>query len=82
MNVWNCIINKDGKLISTPSSATEVTASRSVALGYFDGIHMGHQKIFSTMLEQAHKYGKDAHLYRIWVSMIFLHSRLMTECGG
>ena len=56
MNVWNCIINKDGKLISTPSSATEVTASRSVALGYFDGIHMGHQKIFSTMLEQAHKY--------------------------
>ena len=57
MNVWNCIINKDGKLISTPSSATEVTASRSVALGYFDGIHMGHQKICSTMIEQAHKYG-------------------------
>lgn len=56
MNVWNCIINKDGKLISTPSSATEVTASRAVALGYFDGIHIGHQKIFSTMLEQAKKY--------------------------
>ena len=56
MNVWNCIINKDGKLISTPSSAMESTASRAVALGYFDGIHMGHQKIFSTMLEQAKKY--------------------------
>ena len=56
MNVWNCIINKDGKLISTQSSATEVTASRAVALGYFDGIHIGHQKIFSTMLEQAKKY--------------------------
>ena len=58
MNVWNCIINNEGKLISTPSSATEITSARSVALGYFDGVHMGHQKIFSTMLDQA----KEKHI--------------------
>ena len=53
MNVWNCVINQDNQLISTPSSATEVTAGRSVALGYFDGVHLGHQMIFRTMCEKA-----------------------------
>lgn len=56
MNVWNCIINKDGKLISTPSMASDAGVSRAVALGYFDGIHLGHQKIFATMLEEAKKF--------------------------
>ncbi|MBO4927268.1 MAG: riboflavin biosynthesis protein RibF [Clostridiales bacterium] len=56
MLVWNCIINKDGKLISNPSSATEITALRAVALGYFDGVHLGHQKIFRTMLQAAEEY--------------------------
>lgn len=56
MIVWNCIINKEGKLISNPFSATEVTAQRAVALGYFDGVHLGHQKIFHTMLEAAKEY--------------------------
>ncbi|MBO4496076.1 MAG: bifunctional riboflavin kinase/FAD synthetase [Clostridiales bacterium] len=57
MNVWNCVINQDNQLISTPSSATEVTADRAVALGYFDGVHLGHQKIFSTMREKAAELG-------------------------
>ena len=57
MNVWNCVINKDGQLISTPSSATSVTAERAVALGYFDGVHLGHQKIFSTMCDKAQEMG-------------------------
>lgn len=58
MIVWNCIINKDGKLVSTPSSATEITAPRAVALGFFDGIHLGHQMIMKTMIAEAEK----AHL--------------------
>ena len=53
MIVWNCIINREGKLISTPSSATDRTAARAVALGFFDGVHLGHQKIFQTMLDVA-----------------------------
>ncbi len=53
MIVWNCLINEQGKLVSTPSSATEITASRAVALGYFDGVHLGHQKIFRTMQDVA-----------------------------
>jgi len=57
MIVWNCVINKDGQLISTPSSATEVTADRAVALGYFDGVHLGHRKIFATMREKAAELG-------------------------
>lgn len=53
MIVWNCIINREGKLISTPYSATEITAPRAVALGFFDGVHLGHQRIFQTMLDVA-----------------------------
>ena len=57
MVVWNCIIHPNGNLISTPSSATEVTACRAVALGFFDGVHLGHQKIFRTMQEAAQEEG-------------------------
>ncbi|MBR5974200.1 MAG: bifunctional riboflavin kinase/FAD synthetase [Clostridiales bacterium] len=57
MVVWNCIINQNGKLISTPSSAEETTASRAVALGFFDGVHLGHQRIFRTMQEVAQQEG-------------------------
>lgn len=55
MIVWNCVINRDGNLISTPSSATEITAHRAVALGFFDGVHLGHQRIFQTMLDVAQR---------------------------
>lgn len=57
MIVWNCIINREGKLISNPSSATESTAARAVALGFFDGVHLGHQRIFQTMLDVASERG-------------------------
>ena len=57
MIIWNCIMNREGKLVSTPSSATEITAPRAVALGFFDGVHLGHQRIFRTMQDVGKELG-------------------------
>ena len=56
MEIWNFAVSSEDAVLQHPLYKKNKKKGRIVALGYFDGVHKGHQEILRVVAEEAHKY--------------------------